>query len=190
MSASPRRSLAFRGWRRLKQRAGALPGAERGATALEFALVATPYIIMVMAAFELCFVYALSTSLDSAVAAAARQIMTGQLQNSGTATSATFKTQICNNLGWLASECQSNLSVNVQTFTAFGSITQPSVKNNGAFTTQNLIFNMGAAGDIVMVNAYYQWPLMTPYLSGALNATGSNQAIIESTFAFRNEPYG
>ena len=162
---------------------------DRGAIAVEFALVALPFIFMIMAVFEMALVFTVSTTLDSATAKAARQIRTGQLQTAGGATPATFAAQICANLGWLETQCGSNLSVDVRTFPTFQNVTTTPPVSNGVFQPGSLVFNMGNAGDIVMVRAYYQWTLITPFLNGGLQPLANGKKVITSTTTFRNEPY-
>ena len=60
---------------------------------------------------------------------------------------------------------------------------------NGQFQSSALQFNLGTAGDIVLVRAYYQWGLFTPFLNGGLQPLSNGSALIVSTIAFRNEPY-
>ena len=40
-----------------------------------------------------------------------------------------------------------------------------------------------------MVRAYYQWPLIAPLMSQALQNLSSGKAVLTSTATFRNEPY-
>lgn len=161
----------------------------RGATAVEFALVAGPFIFMLMAVFELALVFTVSTTLDNATSKVARQIRTGQLQTAGGVTSTTFVQQICNNMGWLTADCPNNLSVDVRTYPAFQNITLSTPVSNGQFQSTGLLFNMGNAGDIVLVRAYYQWALFTPFLDGGLQPLSNGKAVVVATTAFRNEPY-
>ena len=162
---------------------------DRGAIAVEFAMVALPFIFMIMAVFELALVFTVSTTLDSATAKAARQIRTGQLQTAGGATATTFVAQICANLGWLESQCADNLSVDVRTFPSFQNVTTTTPVTAGVFQPGSLVFNMGNAGDIVMVRAYYQWTLITPFLNGGLQPLANGKKVITATTTFRNEPY-
>ena len=171
------------------RRLGRFLGDSRGAIAVEFALVALPFIVMILSVFELALMFTVSTTLDSATARAARQIRTGQLQTAGGATAATFATTICNNLGWLESQCSSNLSVDVRTFPSFSNATLNNPVTSGAIDSTKLLFNMGNAGDIVMVRAYYQWKLFTPFLNGGLTLLSNGSTVISSTTTFRNEPY-
>lgn len=162
---------------------------DRGATAVEFSLVALPFVFLLFSIVEVCVANAVSASLDNATSNAARLIMTGQMQTSGAAATTAFKTQVCNNLNWLGSTCTDNLSVSVQTFNAFSNVAQPNVTVNGAFSDQNLAFSGSAPGSIVMVNTYLKWKLLTPYFLTGFNASADGTTVFESTVAFRNEPY-
>ena len=169
--------------------AGAFCRDRKAATADEFALVAAPFIFILMAVFELALVYTVSTTLDNATAKVARMVRTGQLQTAGGASTATFTQKICANMGWLTTDCPNNLSVDVRTYTNFQNIAVTSPVANGQFQSSALQFNLGTAGDIVLVRAYYQWGLFTPFLNGGLQPLSNGSALIVSTIAFRNEPY-
>jgi hypothetical protein len=60
---------------------------------------------------------------------------------------------------------------------------------NGVFNQAALTCNPGQPGDIVVVRAYYQWPLIAPLMSQALQQLNGGKALITSTATFRNEPY-
>lgn len=161
-----------------------------GAMAVEFAMVALPFIFTVLALFELALVMLLSTTLDASTAKAARQIRTGQLQAQTTpATPLTFRTQVCGNLGWLQSQCMDDLSVDVRVFPKFSSVTGNSPITGGAIDPSKLNFNVGSSGDIVVVTTYFQWQLITPGLSLGFHTLGNGKALITSVVTFRNEPY-
>ncbi len=164
---------------------------DRGGAALEFALVAAPFIFMIFAVFEYALVYLVTVSLDSAVIQTARQIRTGeaQKQTGGPMTSDQFKTQVCNHMGWLTSPCGSSLYVDARTFSTFASESSPQPVTNGAFDPTKLQFNMGGSGDIVLVTCFYQWQLLTPALQSGLSSMSGGIAVITSRAAFRNEPY-
>lgn len=162
---------------------------QRGATALEFALIATPFIFMLMSVFDLGLIYMAQVSLDSATAQTARTIRTGQLQKAGGATASTFASSVCSNMTWAGTNCSSNLSVNVQVFTSFSNASSPNPVTNGQFSSANLTFNAGNAGDIVLVTAYYQWTPLTPFLSQGLKLLNNGATLLTSSAAFRNEPY-
>jgi Flp pilus assembly protein TadG len=169
---------------------------KRGATAVEFALIATPFFFMVFALIELMVIFFMQTALESAVAMEARKIRTGQAQSSTAPISQTqFKTNICNRMMGMV-DCTSRLFVSVEAFTSPPSnITNPwSDGNLVPGSASDEPYQMANAGDMVIVRSYYLWPLMTPGMTNALrnfsNGTyGSNNRILVAVSAFRTEPF-
>jgi Flp pilus assembly protein TadG len=164
---------------------------ERGSVAVEFAMVALPFIVMLLAIFELGLYFVVATTLENATGNAARMIRTGEMQLAGTANAANFKNQVCSSLSWLGSTCANNLTVDVRKLTQFTNPSAPSPVQNGTFNNTSMTFVPGAPEDIILVRTFFKWPLLTNALRGGLQATGENggTAVITSTVIFRNEPY-
>jgi Flp pilus assembly protein TadG len=160
-----------------------------GQAAVEMALVATPFFMLLFGILELSMIFLVSSSLENATAQAARTIRTGAFQNGASPTEASLKTTICNAFGWMQSSCASNLYLDVRTFANFSSITAPQPIQDGAFNAAALTCNPGSPGDIVVVRAYYQWPLIAPLMSQALQQLNGGVTLLTSTATFRNEPY-
>jgi Flp pilus assembly protein TadG len=164
---------------------------KRAATAVEFALIAMPFVMLLIGIVEVALVFMVATALESATDVAARQIRIGTLQSQSTAaTAASFKTTVCNNMVWLSSTCASNLEVDVRTFTQFQSVALPNPISSGALLPQSqLQFSLGGPGSIVLVRTYLPWPLIAPLLIEMAAQTSGGQIIVTSTTTFRNEPY-
>ena len=109
------RSLA-RHLRRSVRELGRFRRSQRGATAVEFALVAPAFLATLIAVLQTCvFVFAQQT-LQNAAVQAGRQIMTGQVQN-GNVSQSQFLSSICPMVRPLFN-CNS-LMVDVQAYTSF-----------------------------------------------------------------------
>ena len=116
MSVTTRlRNLAVRTGSRLGLRRFAR--AREGAAAIEFGLVAAPFLALLFAIMETAFVFFAGQSLEYAASQAGRLIMTGQ-QDAAKWDQAAFKTQVCNRIVALF-DCSSKLYVNVQKYTSF-----------------------------------------------------------------------
>src|SRR5215469_4198323 len=89
-----------------------------GATAVEFALVAAPFIALLVALFQTALVFFAERVLDETVEEASRIIMTGQAQSGGI-TQAGFANWICANT-YAMFNC-SNFMINVQNYGSFSS---------------------------------------------------------------------
>ena len=175
---------------RLKARCARFAYASGGAAAIEFALMSIPFFLLLFGIIELAMIFLLSTTLDNATAEASRTIRTGELQGKGTPDPAAFKTTICETLGWLESDCKSNLYVDAQTFDSFQAIQAPPDTTNQAFDPSAFQFSPGGPGTIVVVRAYYKWPFITPLVSKAMQQYADGSMVLMSTASFRVEPYG
>src|SRR5262249_11110336 len=128
-----------------------------GAAAVEFGLVAAPFLALVFAIMETALVFFSGQALETAVADSARLIMTGQAQTSGY-NQATFKNAVCAKIYGLF-DCQNGVYVDVQTFTNFAGVSMNTpIDANGNFVN-NFGYTPGGPGDIVVVRLYYQWPV-------------------------------
>jgi Flp pilus assembly protein TadG len=167
--------------------------AERGATAVEFGLVSLPILAMIFGLIELALVFMVTTTLDQATQAAARQIRTGAFQTGAAPSKINFKALVCQNMTWLQSRCAADLWLDVRTFSNYASLSTappiaPTVFNA---PTPATCFQPGQPADIVLVRAYFEWDLITPLLNTAFQnmGAGSGKRLISSTTAFRNEPF-
>jgi len=180
---------------RLRRLARRFARAERGVTAVEFALVSVPLLMLVFGILELGLVMLVITTLDGATQNASREIRTGRFQSSLTQpdiTAGGFKSLVCGNMAWLASQCASQLVVDVQTFANFNGLANappPPATDFDPLHPTPPCFSPGQPGDIVLVRAFFDWKLFTPLLNVALDNTGAGTRRLSSTTAFRNEPY-
>lgn len=178
-----------------------------GAAAVEFAIVATPFIFLLFAIIEIGLIFVTNINLNNATLLLARQIRTGGIiapGSSATSSSgitldlADFKTAICNNLPMVpAATCTTQLQVDIRTQAAFG-VSSPSPITGSTFNNAALCYFSGAGGSIVEFHAYYLWPVATPILLSALvnaktyqsgsTSTSGNFYVLQSAEAFKIEP--
>lgn len=160
-----------------------------GATAVEFALVAAPFIALLIALFQTALVFFAERVLDETVEQASRIIMTGQAQNGGI-TQAGFANWICSNTHALFN-CN-KFMINVQNYSSFSSAntSAPTLTFNpqGQVTNQ-WSYNTGSANDIVVVQVMYQWPIILGPLGFDLANLSNGNRLLISTAVFKNEPY-
>jgi Flp pilus assembly protein TadG len=161
--------------------------ARRGATAVEFAMVAVPFLALVFGIFELGMMFLVSTTLESSAQAQARTVRTGQFQSGG-GDAASYKAAICNNLGWLTADCKANLYVDLRTFPTFAQVNGPWPVTNGVLDPGQLTFQTTSSCQIVLARAFYNWTLLAPDLSGIAHMAG-NKVLLSASAAFRTEPF-
>ena len=163
--------------------------AERGATAVEFALVALPFLILLFGIVELAMVFIVSTTLEGATESASRRIRTGEFQTGGATTKQDFKNLVCARMSWLKAGCDASLSVDVRTFNDFSSLAASPQLDPVLFDPTNTCWSTGQPTDIVLVRTYFRWKLFTPLLDSALQNSVNGERLINAVSAFRNEPY-
>ncbi|HEY1752906.1 MAG TPA: TadE/TadG family type IV pilus assembly protein [Caulobacteraceae bacterium] len=162
--------------------------ARRGATAVEFALVGLPFFALLFSILELGMMFMTQTTIEASAISNARLIRTGQLQAGGANSAAGFKTLVCNGMSWISTaDCMAHLSVDVQTFSDFSSLKVSPPIRNGALDQSQMTFNAGASCDIVLVQVFYPYSLITPLLEPGLPNLNDHQRLLTTAVAFRNE---
>jgi Flp pilus assembly protein TadG len=159
----------------------------RGSAAVEFALVAPVFFALLFAIIETAMVFFAGQVLETITQNSARMILTGQAQTAGY-TKAQFKTYVCSQIPALFA-C-SDIYVDVQSYgTSFGSVAISSQIDGSNNFINNMQYNPGTAGQIVVVRLFYQWPLFVTGLGyNIANLSGSKRLLV-ATAAFQNEPY-
>lgn len=177
--------------RRLCGRVRVFARRQDAAAAVEFGLIALPFLALIFAILETALVFFANQTLEVAATDAARLIMTGQAQSAGY-TQSTFKTQVVCNLlksGISLFDCTNGVQIDVKTYTSYTSITSAPPINNGQLDTSNMAYTPGAAGQIVVVRLYYQWPIYVTLLGNALDNLNGGKRLLVATSVFRNEPF-
>jgi Flp pilus assembly protein TadG len=158
----------------------------RGSAAVEFALVAPVFFALLFAILETGIIFFANQYLQTITQDGARIIMTGQAQN-GNFTQAQFQSYICSQVVALFN-CN-NISINVQSFSSFETLTATCPISNGNFVSTNLQYNPGGPGSIVIVQLFYKWPQIVTGLGYNVTNLNGNFRLLCTTAAFRNEPY-
>jgi Flp pilus assembly protein TadG len=181
----------------------------RGATAVEFALLAPVYFTLLLGIIETGVLFYSQNTLQFATLTAGRLVRTGSAQGTAYATATQcsggaggsgaggayassqewFKDQVCCGISNLMTDC-SRLHVNVQNYAGgFGTTFNNSVDANGNLQPVADNYSPGVPCDVVLIRATYNWTVVTPGLSWFLVNMANQQHLLSATSAFRNEPY-
>jgi Flp pilus assembly protein TadG len=158
-----------------------------GAAAVEFGLIAAPFLALVFAIMETAIVFFAGQALETAAADSSRLIMTGQAQ-SQSFDAAAFKTAVCNKIYGLF-DCQNGVYVNVNTFASFSSASMLNPVDASGNFQNNLSYNPGGPGDVVIVQLFYQYPVYVSLLGFNLTNMNGGKRLLAASYAFRNERY-
>jgi Flp pilus assembly protein TadG len=160
----------------------------KGATAVEFALVAIPFLALIVALIQTFLVFFAQELLESVVQQSSRLILTGQVQSQQMTQSA-FQQAVCNQIVILFN-CN-GLMVDVQVANTWSSAntSAPTLTFNAQGQVANAWqFNPGSTGDIVVVRVMYQWPVFLGPLGFNLSNLSNGNRLIMASAAFQNEP--
>lgn len=158
-----------------------------GVAAVEFALVAAPFLALVFAILETLLVFFAGQVLETAAADSARLILTGQAQKAGL-NQAQFKEEVCKRVYGLF-DCANGIQVDVRTYSKFdGADTSKPIDANGNLTFVPS-YQPGKADEIVVVRLIYQWPVFVSLLGLNLADLAGSKRLLMATVAFMNEPF-
>jgi Flp pilus assembly protein TadG len=179
----------------------------KGSVAVEFGLVAIPFLALMFAIFQTALVVFTGQVLDTALQDTARLIMTGQAQSMTAQNFATGPNGVCSHITALF-DCTGaynagTLQIDIRSPSSFASavLTPPTVSGNtinwGTGNGQPLYSQPGTS-QIVIVRAAYLEPIYLSFpvtfmgasMDSNLKSSGSSTSrLILSTVAFRNEPF-
>lgn len=183
-----RAHVRFRSWNR----------DEGGFTAVEFAMVSMPFVMLLFGIISVCLYFFTVFTMENAVWQAARAIRTGQFQQglgayAGLKTDEdrknAFKQALCNKAPPYI-DCGKAVVMVQSSVGGFSSITQPVCASGGTMVDQaKATFNPGSASSVVLVTVCYPWSFggKLPFLATSNISDGS--LLIQASVTFRTEPY-
>lgn len=174
---------------RLAGAARRLPLAREGSTAVEFALIALPFIALLIAIFQVGIVFLAQHELETAVEKSARELLTGQTQ-AASLTQAQFTNSVCAKLPALFT-C-SKIMVDLQTATAFSAAntSTPTLTYDANGNVNNVWqFNMGGSNSIMVLRVMYQFPVLPGVMNFRLANLSNGYRLLMASAVFQTEPY-
>ena len=162
---------------------------ERAATAVEFAMLVTPLIGLILASLQLSMIFYAGQLLQTAAISASRELMTGADQQAHV-TQAGYHTNVCKYAPLLFT-C-ANIMVDVESASSYSGISTstPTITYDGSGNPTNTFnYSTGNPGDILIVRVMYNWPVVaSPLMPGLANQSNGTHLLI-ATSVFKTEPY-
>lgn len=177
-------TMRRRGLGRLLHRFGV---EKRGATAIEFAILAFPFLAICGAITETGLMYFTESVLDQSVSDAARLIKTGQAQNNSMSV-ADFKSAVCDKMFDLF-DCSNKIYVDSQVLASFADATTALPLDPDGNLLDSTSFNMGSTSQIVEVRIFLPWTRLFSLLPVSGSAGANGTILLNATAIFRNEPF-
>ncbi|MEB2844960.1 pilus assembly protein [Rhizobiales bacterium RZME27] len=177
-----------------------------GAAAIEFAILALPYFLIVFAILETFIAFIGEQVVSNGVEVMARKVRTGEIRSTSAndpAFKATFRTAFCNEISVMIS-CSAEeiatpkrLYIDLRSFSSYADIPTAVPRQSSAqyadLKTSDFGYSPGGAKSINMLRAYYRWPVLTdlvrPMLTSVRSSDGTGDFLIVATATFQNEDY-
>lgn len=161
---------------------------EDGVAAIEFGMLALPFLMLIFAILETAIGFFAAQVFESGVDSVGREIRTGQVQSSST-TAAEVRAKVCAKT-WGLFDCNA-IQLDVQTYAVFPDAPLVTPRDDdGNFDNSGLAYDTGSSGSIVIVRAYYEWPIFLDYLWQNVSGLSNGARLFVATTAFQNEPFG
>lgn len=167
----------------------------KGATAIEFAMLAVPFLITLFAILEFGLALTVQQLVVNATDDVAREVRTGQVK---ALTTAELKTKICDRIDFLVTANCPGLKVDLRTYPSF-----QAASNQQVFQTSNegialefqagkalaLKSEIGGSGARQTLRSFYFWPITVSLLYPSMAKAGNGKMLISASQTWQNERY-
>ena len=158
----------------------------RGAVAIEFAVLAFPFFLLLFAILEGCIAYAAQELMNNAVDDLTRQLLTGQLR-AETINEEIVRDFLCERMELLfPAECRQEIRIDLRSFDTFE---QAAMVFDGSLPPATFVFDPGGPQEKNVIRVFYHWPVITNILHGNL-ADDEGEMFLYATRTWQNEPFG
>lgn len=162
---------------------------KEGTTAVEFALVGIPFVLMIIGTLEMSLMFTAQAVLHESTFTAARLIRTGQIQTGQLGDGETaFRESVCD-FAALMIPCD-RIQFQVQQIPSFGDagdVPPAEFDEDGNLEDQG--FDPGGVSEIVLIRVVYNYPVVTPFMQPILSDDSGSTRTMISTIVLQNEPY-
>jgi Flp pilus assembly protein TadG len=158
-----------------------------GSAAVQFAIVAPLFFGLLFAIIEVALMFFASQVLETITQNSARMILTGQAQN-GSYTQSQFANYVCTQVPAAFFNCN-NIYIDVESWSSASSVTIANQIDGSGNFINNMQYNPGTQGSLVVVRLFYQWPTFFTGFGFNLANLSNNKVLLQATAVFKNEPY-
>ncbi|WOI54030.1 TadE/TadG family type IV pilus assembly protein [Parvularcula sp. LCG005] len=159
---------------------------DEGSAAVEFAIIAPVFFLLVFAIFETSLFYFKRHSLRYLVFEVSRELQTGHIQKAGDPETL-FKETVCEKSSFLF-DCD-DIFVDVRAFNRLSDATFPPITFDGDGEPSNFTFDPGRQEQIMIVRAVTNFSFITPMIKSIFQPDGEN-VIITGASITKNEAFG
>jgi Flp pilus assembly protein TadG len=164
-------------------------GNKKGSVAIEFGIMAMPFVALIFAILESCLSFATQQLISNAVDRVSRDVRTGRIKAadiSGTK----LHTLICDKIALMAPDTCPDLIVDLNTYANFSAVPKKiPFTGTGDINQSGFTVKPGGPSTINHMRVYYRWPIMTDFLRQSMSNMPGGKTLLLSSATWRNEPF-
>lgn len=163
---------------------------QSGSTAIEFAVLAIPFSLLVFAILESCIAFAGQQVLANAADEVARQLRTGQVR-AANVTKVSLEKMICDKLEVLVAKGCPELVVDLRSYPTFADAAKVKLKltSDKDIDTTGFAVTPGPSMSKNMLQVIYKWPVITDFMRASMSNLKDGKTLQYATVTWQNEPF-
>ncbi len=161
----------------------------RGATAIEFAILALPFLLLSFAVLETTVSFTAEQVMSNATDRLSREIRIGNIDPAVTDETA-FRAMICDRLEIFVPDDCPHLHFDLQSYSSFAAVpTSIPFSAPGVVDTSGFRYAPGGSGTINNLRIIYKWPVMTNLMKSRIAGLEDGRVLLYTTTTWQNEPF-
>jgi Flp pilus assembly protein TadG len=161
----------------------------RGSAAIEFGILALPFISLTFAILEASLSFSTQQMLHNAVDRVGRDVRTGRLRSADLA-GAGLRNLVCARIQLVVSRGCPDLAVDLQSYPTFTAVPKAiPMTAGGDLNTAGFRVAPGGPSTINQLRIFYRWPVITDMLRASMSSLPGGKTLLASTATWRNEPF-
>jgi Flp pilus assembly protein TadG len=169
-----------------------------GTTAIEFAMLAIPFSLLVFAILESCVSFAGQQVLANAADDVARQFRTGKERPREELTLDKLEEMVCGHIEIMVAKGCPGLKVDLRHYDSFAEMAkdgfqiydeQIALTKGGLPDPQGFSVDPGLAQSRNMLRVFYEWPVMTDFMRASMSNLAGGKTLHFAAAVWQNEPF-
>lgn len=162
----------------------------RGSVSIEFAMLAIPFVMLIMAIIETSVSFAAQQIMANAADDLARELRTGRLKPAA-ATETVVRQRICDQLSMITNSTCPGLYIDLKSYTTFAAaaVVQTKFTSDNDLDTTGFAITPGGAETKNMLRVYYKWPVMLDLMRKSMSNIKGGNTLLMTVTSWQNEPY-
>jgi Flp pilus assembly protein TadG len=161
----------------------------KGSVAIEFGILAIPFIALIFAILESCLSFATQQLIANAADRISRDVRTGRLR-AADLSGVKLHNLVCNGIRLMAPAGCPDLIIDLNNYPSFADVpVRVPFTAGGDINTTGFAINPGGPSTVNHLRVYYRWPVMTDFMRQSMSNMPGGKTLLLSSATWRNEPF-